>query len=46
MIRCVVNAYIHTNVVTGLAGSVFGGGAGDVIGVSLSPKYDSLAVRC
>ena len=28
VIRCVVNAYIRTNVVKGLAGSVFGGGAG------------------
>ena len=28
MIRCVVNMYVCTNVVKGLAGSVFEGGAG------------------
>ena len=45
MIRCVVK-YVCTNVVTGLAGSVFGGGAGGIVGVSLSSKYGSLAVNC
>ena len=29
MIRCIINMYVSMNVVTGLAGSVFGGGAWD-----------------
>ena len=38
--------YVCTNVVTGLAESGTRGGAGGVVGVSLSPKYAFLAVHC